>query len=74
MTDVCFGTNRNPRPAKNPTNFGKRFSDDGLANLRFGQAIVTGNRVKVSVHSESLRRLSGTQLTNTATSKFGSML
>ncbi len=73
MTDLYFGTNRNPKPAKKPTNFGKRFSNDGLANLRFGNATVTDNKVTISVHTENLKQLPGTKLTNTAASKFGSI-
>jgi esterase/lipase superfamily enzyme len=73
MTDVYFGTNRNPKPAKKPTNFGKRFSDDGLANLRFGKAIVAGNKVTVGVHGEKLKQRTGTTLTNNSTSTFGSI-
>ena len=72
MTDVYFGTNRNATPAKNPTNFGKQFSKDGLANLRFGKAAVTDDKVTIDVHAEKLERLPGTQFTNRASSKFGS--
>ncbi|EAZ89091.1 alpha/beta hydrolase [Crocosphaera chwakensis] len=41
MTKIYFGTNRNLLNEENG-DFGSNFSDDGLANLRFGQAEVTG--------------------------------
>ena len=41
MPKVYFGTNRKPNRKKNPTDFGTSFSEDGLANLRFGMAEVT---------------------------------
>jgi esterase/lipase superfamily enzyme len=40
MTTVYFGTNRKPNRKSHPTDFGGEFSDDGLANLRFGEADV----------------------------------
>lgn len=40
MTRVYFGTNRKPNRKRNPNNFGRGFSHDGLANLRFGMADV----------------------------------
>lgn len=42
MTTVYFATNRRPNRAQDPDDFGKDFSDDGLVNLRFGRAEVTG--------------------------------
>ena len=42
MVKVYFGTNRKPNRKSNPDGFGHEFSDDGLANLRFGMAEVTG--------------------------------
>ena len=42
MVKVYFGTNRKPNRKSNPDGFGREFSDDGLANLRFGMAEVTG--------------------------------
>ena len=44
MTRVYFGTNRNPTGGEPPTNFGKRFSTDGLVNLRFGYADVENGK------------------------------
>ncbi|MDJ0730083.1 MAG: alpha/beta hydrolase [Crocosphaera sp.] len=41
MTKIYFGTNRNLIDEKD-VDFGSHFSDDGLDNLRFGQAEVTG--------------------------------
>ncbi|MEL4895331.1 hypothetical protein P9B04_07710, partial [Crocosphaera sp. Alani8] len=46
MTRIYFGTNRNLIASKNSEqgfDFGSNFSDDGLANLRFGKAEVTGD-------------------------------
>ena len=43
MVKVYFGTNRKPNRKKAPDDFGQGFSDDGLANLRFGMAEVTGD-------------------------------
>lgn len=40
MTTVYFATNRNPLPSDNPSDFGSRFSDANLGDLRFGQAEV----------------------------------
>ena len=71
-TTIYFGTNRDGRPAAKPTRFGKRFSDDGLANLRFGKASVTGKRVSIAVHQESLERLGTTKLMDAERSKLGS--
>jgi esterase/lipase superfamily enzyme len=56
MNRVYFATNRDPRPQGNPTNFGKRFSHDGLANLRFGVAEVQGRKVKVRTAPEKLKK------------------
>lgn len=57
MTTIYFGTNRDPLPADNPTDFGSNFSPDGLANLRFGRAEVTGDQfsqVEIQVAPENL--------------------
>ena len=43
MVKVYFGPNRKPNRKKAPDDFGQGFSDDGLANLRFGMAEVTGD-------------------------------
>ncbi|MDJ0600114.1 MAG: alpha/beta hydrolase [Crocosphaera sp.] len=42
MTKIYFGTNRNLIDEQEG-DFGSNFSDDGLANLRFGEAEVTGD-------------------------------
>ena len=42
MVKVYFGTNRKPNRKASPDDFGREFSEDGLANLRFGMAEVTG--------------------------------
>jgi len=42
VTKVYYGTNRRPNRKKSPDDFGTGFSDDGLANLRFGMADVGG--------------------------------
>ena len=72
MTVVYFGTNRNPSPANKPTNFGKRFNEDGLSSLRFGKATVRGNKVTLTVHSEKLVRVPNTNHTNSEATKLGS--
>ncbi len=54
MTRVYFGTNRNPNNPDNPTNFGKRFSQSGLVDLRFGWADVEGGKFTLNVAAESL--------------------
>ncbi|MCB9831479.1 MAG: alpha/beta fold hydrolase [Planctomycetes bacterium] len=52
--NVYFGTNRDPKPAGKPTNFGSRFGPDGIANLRFGRAEVEGKKVTIKVADERL--------------------
>lgn len=57
MTTVYFATNRELLPTGNPDFFGSNFSADGLANLRFGRAEVTGNnfsQIAVTVAPENL--------------------
>ena len=55
MTRVYFGTNRNPIGGEPPSNFGKKFSNDGLVNLRFGWADVEDNKIKkLKVAAEKL--------------------
>jgi esterase/lipase superfamily enzyme len=46
MTVVYFGTNRRPNNASKPTAFGGEFSQNGLADLRFGEATVTTKKVQ----------------------------
>jgi esterase/lipase superfamily enzyme len=43
MAKVYFGTNRKPNRKTAPDDFGRGFSADGLANLRFGMAEITGD-------------------------------
>lgn len=57
MTTIYFGTNRDPLPADNPTDFGSNFSPHGLADLRFGRAEVTGadfEQIDIQVAPENL--------------------
>ena len=57
MEKIYFVTNRKPNRKVKPTNFGKDFSDDGVANLRYGYAEVSGsklNKYKLSVADELL--------------------
>ena len=59
MTKVYFGTNRNPNRQRSPSDFGRSFSSDGLANLRFGMAEVTGDQYEtydLYVAPEALQR------------------
>lgn len=76
MARIFFATNRNPIGGEPPKNFGKRFSPDGLVNLRFGHAEVEGGRIvkivvareKLDVPPDALARgdLSAQQLGSTA--------
>jgi len=43
MPKVYFGTNRKPNRKNRPDDFATGFSEDGLANLRFGMAEVSGD-------------------------------
>jgi len=57
MEKIYFVTNRKPNKKLNPTNFGKDFSEDGVANLRYGYADVSGtklNKYKLHVADEQL--------------------
>ncbi|MBD1860215.1 MULTISPECIES: alpha/beta fold hydrolase [Trichocoleus] len=57
MTRIYFATNRRPNRAADPDDFGSNFSDDGLANLRFGRAEVSGSnfdQIQIRVASEDL--------------------
>lgn len=57
MTTIYFATNRKPNRQSNPDDFGSEFSPDGLANLRFGKAEVTGrnfSQISVEVARENL--------------------
>jgi esterase/lipase superfamily enzyme len=55
---IYFATNRDPDNPENPTDFGSRFSDNGLTDLRFGWADVTGpklDRYVLTVAPEKLK-------------------
>lgn len=57
MTLIYFATNRKPNRQNNPDDFGSEFSADGLANLRFGKAQVSGrnfDQIVVEVAHENL--------------------
>jgi esterase/lipase superfamily enzyme len=57
VTLIYFATNRKPNRQNNPDDFGAEFSSDGLANLRFGKAEVTGRdfeQISVEVARENL--------------------
>jgi esterase/lipase superfamily enzyme len=45
VAKIYFGTNRKPNRKKAPNDFGTGFSEDGLANLRFGKADVSGENL-----------------------------
>ena len=45
MVSFYFATNRNPDDYDNPTDFGQEFSRNGLTDLRFGRAQVTGAKL-----------------------------
>jgi len=72
LTDIYFATNRNPTPRARPTNFGSRFSEAGLSDLRFGKAVVDGQKVTVKTHGEKLVQKDGVQATDLGQSRFGS--
>ncbi len=57
MTLIYFATNRKPNRQNNPDDFGSEFSPDGLTNLRFGKAEVSGrdfDQISVEVARENL--------------------
>jgi esterase/lipase superfamily enzyme len=59
MVKIYFGTNRKPNRKTAPDDFGRGFSEAGLANLRFGMAEVTGedlDRYDLHLAPETLRR------------------
>jgi esterase/lipase superfamily enzyme len=54
---IYFATNRDPDDPAHPTDFGNVFSPNGLTDLRFGWAEVTGNKLdkyKLTVAPEKL--------------------
>ena len=69
MIEVYFGTNRNPKPTRNPRDFGHELNDRG-SYLRFGSAQVSDDLDSVSeiaVSPERLRPRRGSQLLGSAT-------
>lgn len=57
MALIYFATNRKPNRQNNPDDFGSEFSSDGLSNLRFGKAEVSGSnfdQISVEVAHENL--------------------
>ena len=67
---VYFATNRRPNRRRNPTDFGKDFSDHGLSSLRFGYAEVTGETLSQYVLTVAPERIVlDTALTRTDTKK-----
>lgn len=74
MQKIYFVTNRKPNRKTNPDDFGKDFSDDGVANLRYGYAEVSGRKFdeyKLAVAKERLNFDKGRQQTKSS-SVFGS--
>ncbi|MBL4851334.1 MAG: alpha/beta hydrolase [Gammaproteobacteria bacterium] len=51
---IYFATNRRPSPLTKPKNFGREFNPDGASVIRFGYAVVKGNRVDIKVAPEKL--------------------
>lgn len=61
VVKIFFATNRRPNDLENPTDFGTGFSQDGLGNLRFGEAEITGkglDKYILKVAPEKLERVS----------------
>lgn len=72
MQTIYFATNRNPYNKAKPTNFGKGFHKDALANLRFGKAEVTGKKIKITVAEEVLKKDADRKQKDGKGSKLGS--
>lgn len=73
MERVYFATNRKPNRKNRPTHFGKDFSVDGTANLRFGVANVDDNKIKIQLAPERLTPDSSGLRTDPRRSTFGSL-
>jgi esterase/lipase superfamily enzyme len=59
METIYFGTNRNPNTKNAPTEYGKNFSEEGLASLRFGCATVAGDDfddITIETETEDLKK------------------
>ncbi len=76
MVKVYFGTNRKPNRQSGPDDFGRGFSADGLANLRFGMAEVTGEELdshEIYIAREILRKDTERKIKGGKNSKLGSI-
>lgn len=73
MTTIYFGTNRNPNRKARPTDFGKNFSEAGLASLRFGEAEVNGEEIEIRIASERLNKDKDRKIKGSKGSIFGSL-
>ena len=56
MCLIYFATNRKPNRKVNTTDFGKEFSEDGIANLRFGRAEFINGQFQLQLARERLIR------------------
>ena len=54
MCLIYFATNRKPNRKVNTTDFGKEFSEDGIANLRFGSAEFINDQFQLQLARERL--------------------
>ena len=75
MTKVYYGTNRKPNRKKSPNDFGTGFSEDGLANLRFGMADISGedlDRFEIYIAPERLNTDYARKVKGSSGSVFGS--
>ena len=76
MVKVYFGTNRKPNRKTAPDDFGRGFGEDGLANLRFGMAEVTGDKLDtydLYIAPEKLRKEPGLKIEDGHGSTLGSI-
>jgi esterase/lipase superfamily enzyme len=76
MVKVYFGTNRKPNRQSKPENFGRGFSNAGLASLRFGMAEVTGEELdsyELYVAPEKLLKDSARKIKGAEGSTLGSI-
>ena len=73
MERIYFATNRKPNRKKNPTDFGKHFSKDGLANLRFGAADVEDDEITLQLAREKMVPDESKFGTDSNKSKIGSL-
>jgi len=72
---IYFGTNRNHRKRRGEDDFGSNFSEDGLANLRFGRAHVgeTGDSIDLELMPERIRVDQDRRRIDEGRSRFGSL-